>query len=90
MLPLIGTSNRKTAISTSSTALANEKSTYGSCFPSRNSERRTGVTYRLMIDPSSFSRTTDSAARTAGIIISSRGITAGTIAGRLKTSGLYR
>jgi hypothetical protein len=47
-----------------------------------------GVTYRLMIDPSSFSRTTLSALSIAGIIINSSGITAGTMAGRLFTSGL--
>ena len=41
-----------------------------------------------MIEPSSFSRTTDSAVSIAGIISSSIGMIAGTIAGRLFTSGL--
>ena len=41
-----------------------------------------------MIEPSSFSRTTDRAVSMAGIIISSIGMTAGTMAGRLRTSGL--
>ncbi|MNT60277.1 hypothetical protein D3C72_1978470 [compost metagenome] len=62
--------------------------TYGTCLPSKNSRRVTGVTYRLMMEPSSFSRTTDSAASMAGSISSSNGITAGTMAGRLFTSGL--
>ncbi|WKH13035.1 hypothetical protein QYQ47_24355 [Klebsiella pneumoniae] len=56
--------------------------------PSRNSLRVVGVTYKLIIDPSSFSRTTLRALSIAGIIISSSGITAGTMAGRLFTSGL--
>lgn len=47
-----------------------------------------GVTYRLIIDPSSFSRTTLRALSIDGIIMSSSGMTAGTIAGRLFTSGL--
>jgi hypothetical protein len=50
--------------------------------------RVTGVTYRLVIDPVSFSRTTASAVSMAGSMSSSRGITAGTMAGRLLTSGL--
>jgi len=41
-----------------------------------------------MIDPSSFSRTTPTAVSMAGMRISSRGITAGTMALRLRTSGL--
>ena len=40
------------------------------------------------MEPSSFSRTTDSADSMAGIIINSSGIMAGTMAGRLLTSGL--
>ena len=40
------------------------------------------------MDPSSFSRTTERAVSMEGISMSSSGITAGTIAGRLFTSGL--
>jgi len=42
----------------------------------------------LVIEPVSFSRTTASAVSIAGSMSSNRGITAGTIAGRLLTSGL--
>jgi hypothetical protein len=41
-----------------------------------------------MMEPSSFSRTTPSAVSMAGMNISSSGITAGTMAYRLRTSGL--
>jgi hypothetical protein len=41
-----------------------------------------------MIDPRSFSRTTERVASMAGINSNSSGITAGTIATRLLTSGL--
>ena len=40
------------------------------------------------MEPISFSRTTASAVSMAGSIISSSGITTGTMAGRLLTSGL--
>ena len=79
-----------TAITISRNALTMEKIRYGNCLPSRNSVRVSGVTYRLVMEPISFSRTTDSAARMAGIIISRIGMVAGTMAGRLATSGLYR
>ena len=42
------------------------------------------------MEPSSFSRTTETAVSIAGSSSSNSGITAGTIAGRLFTSGLYR
>ncbi len=42
--------------------------------------RVTGVTYRLTMEPSSFSRTTASAVSMAGSISSSSGMTAGTMA----------
>ncbi|MNV10761.1 hypothetical protein D3C71_1013010 [compost metagenome] len=53
-----------------------------------NSVRVVGVTYRLMMEPSSFSRTTARAVSMAGSISNSSGITAGTMDGRLRTSGL--
>jgi hypothetical protein len=61
---------------------------YGNCFPIKNSVRVTGVTYKFTIEPSSFSRTTDSAVSMAGISNSNKGITAGAIAGKLLISGL--
>ena len=56
--------------------------------PSINSVRVVGVTYRLMMEPISFSRTTAKAVSMAGSMSSSSGMTAGTMAGRLRTSGL--
>ena len=53
-----------------------------------NSVRVVGVTYRLMMEPISFSRTTAKAVSMAGSMSSSSGMTAGTMAGRLRTSGL--
>ena len=52
--------------------------------------RVTGVTYKLIIEPSSFSRTTANDVKSAGIINSNMGITAGTMATKLRTSGLYK
>ena len=46
----------------------------------RNSRRVTGVTYRLVIEPSSFSRTMASAIRIAGNSASSSAMVDGTIA----------
>ena len=54
----------------------------------RAGARVIGVTYRLVIEPSSFSRTTPRAVRMAGMNISSIGITAGTIALMLRKSWL--
>jgi len=53
---------------------------YGTCLPNRNSRRLTGVTYRLVIDPSSFSRTMASAIRIAGNSARSSAMVDGTIA----------
>ena len=53
---------------------------YGICLPSKNSKRVTGVTYKLVIEPSSFSRTTASAIRIAGNSARSIDIVPGTIA----------
>ena len=87
-LPFTGTPNRVTARNDIRKKFSIPRATYGICLPSKNSVRVTGVTYRFRMEPSSFSRTTDRAVSIAGIIISSSGITAGTIAGKLLTSGL--
>ena len=55
-----------------------------------NSSFVTGVTYRFVIEPSSFSRTTASAGSIEGMKISRMGITAGTIETMLTTPGLCR
>src|SRR5208282_808526 len=79
-LPLTGTPITKTPRRAMVAKLTRANPTYGSCLPRRNSSLVTGVTYRLTIDPTSFSRTTPTAVIIAGISMSKSMITPGTMA----------